>query len=1648
MSFPKGATPKGGQPTLPTVIPNSTTPIASATTTQSILQELPNFRTFKVAHQRVSLDINFKEKKIIGSTSIILIPLIQDLKYITLDCKNLKILKVFVENRKNDNYIYDDPIRSTMTSFFNRQQSINNSNDILYSQNSVEQSHFLRDKFASLKEFPDESTKSQLTIKIPSFVKISLQDANTLTSYTPITPSIRSTPALQDTVYSPISIKIEYELSNPITGLNFDTISEFPHLWNCYTTNSELCETASHWMPCVNLLDEKSTWELEFSIPRKVKDMVGVEIDSNINSDSNNLENNNSDVSKDTKKISSEQLNTEDEDKENNIIESKGTDNNDDDKPKDIDEEDEDVDMSDDDENEDEDVNTNNPLNRDMHVVCSEYSTMKELPHPTDPSKKLLNFQIFNPIAPHHVGWSIASFNIWTLPSLITKSKQDMIDEEFQDELLDESNNSQENYGKKDNDKNPNTTDLLDELEVTEVIPVQIYTLPTQDIDEKTVLNSTIVCQKIMDFFAKEFGSYPFTSYCLVFLPTVIDNTMDFASMTICNTRLLYPPSIIDTMYDTTNILAWSIALQWSGVNITPSNYSNIWCCLGMAGYMVFQFWKRLMGTNDFKYRLKLASEKIVEQDWEKPPIGSTFNSSSRPISTTSKDYDFIKLKAPMVLYILDRRMTKTERSFGMSRVLPKIFLQAMSGDLPNNSLTASHFIHVCEKVNKNKLDKFFQQWVYGSGVPIFRVTQKFNRKRMVVEIGIRQVQNQELGQGKVVGEEGFCSSALQHFEHPDKNATPFFTGSMTIRIHESDGSPYEHIVELNETFTKLDIQYNTKYKKMRLKKVGSSKTMNKDTLDKTDSVSQLNELNNEKDGSNANVQRLGNVLTSPSECYQWGLTDFNKITETQEYQIQSEVFEWIRIDSDFEWICKININQPDYMFASQLRQDGDVEAQLESIRYYEDVIIHSAKNSLIYSSMLTRTIMDPNYFYGIRIEACRALAKFLYKTDDPENIKCGSIHLILIFRSLFCYEQSNITKNNDFTDFRKYFLQKAIPEILSTVRDDDGTCPSFVKQFLLDLLTYNENSGNLYDDIHYTCSLLTSLVDCALSNLEDKTFIQNILDQFKRLSNLEGWIPSYRNLITKTILEGKAKLNLKDAYEWNDFEEILQYLQVSKIPITEENTSMTREGMQDIILLAFRTLLFQGGLKNREALKYFFEVLCFSPDIYVKQKLVDVFIAAIDFYNDNNNPNGTIDDDIEYTVNKINPQTVSIEDENDVIYLDEFEKEINARKDGQKRSHLSGMLSILRKPFKEYGPLKQLLWDSLHMPLLSLYQKKRLFDITRILYSLNYSLHVALPLPRQRKLIAKALPENKVAIKKESLMKVHIPGRLKISLKSTVKFSNSTSSAPILPSVVPPPVNTKIKLTLNKKGPGKAKKPAVTKPKSSKGSVNRVGFLPIRFVKIGPGTNKMGKKVDISSTPFSKNVQILKANKRSFTVKIQLPKKTLAVDQAINNVVPNTITAEAQSEKKSVAMEEPVSDVVMEKPVSEVTTQESVPDIAVQEPASNIAIQEPIPEAAMEAPAPEVAIEEPVPEVATQENGVTVEVSNESQDIETSENSAPVSQDISTQETQATEMKEDRVNALQYGESVIQVPKENEDKTQLNGTTLSETQQDTKDGA
>ena len=167
-----------------------------------------------------------------------------------------------------------------------------------------------------------------------------------------------------------------------------------------------------------------------------------------------------------------------------------------------------------------------------------------------------------------------------------------------------------------------------------------------------------------------------------------------------------------------------------------------MWVVIGIAYFITDVFMKKLSGNNEYRYHHKQASDRISDMDIARPSIYDT----GPIISLDSSELDFMAIKAPLVLFILDRRLAKASGSSGLSRIISRVFLNAKVGDLANGAISTAYFMRTCEKLGHTKLDTFFAQWVFGAGCPRFRVTQRFNKKKLVVEMLIQQVQGEASG--------------------------------------------------------------------------------------------------------------------------------------------------------------------------------------------------------------------------------------------------------------------------------------------------------------------------------------------------------------------------------------------------------------------------------------------------------------------------------------------------------------------------------------------------------------------------------------------------------------------------------------------------------------------------------------------------------------------------------------------------------------------------------------------------------------------------------------------------------------------------------------------------------------------------------------
>ena len=439
--------------------------------------------------------------------------------------------------------------------------------------------------------------------------------------------------------------------------------------------------------------------------------------------------------------------------------------------------------------------------------------------------------------------------------------------------------------------------------------PILGFCLPG---DMDMLVHSTSFMPRAMSFYSTEFGSYPFTEFKAVFVTNPRVSCFTAATLATLSSDLLSPPSVIDQPFFTRQVLSLSLIQQWIGVNIIQRNLSDTWLVNGLALYLQSLFLRNHLGNNEYRFRLKKDINRCVRLD----------KGDQWPLCVPGKvdvpDVSFLNLKAPLVLHILDRHLAKAGTSLGLSRVIPRIFLSALSDELTGNTLSTQSFFRTCRKVSGLDLQVFQDQWVFGSGCPHLRLQTNFIRKKFVVEFSVQQYQ-------PAVQAVQELSESLQKVA-AWKRPSPFFEGSLTVRIHEADGAPFEHIVDIKFPYKLFPLPFNTKYKRTR-RSGHIAARFNKMQDDLAEAV-------DDEDEARLQAADRAEVFAYPpwdeeQERQRWRVAEWNE-EEIGMISGEGGGYEWIRVDPECEWLASFEFVEKPWYWISQLQGDRDVVAQLE----------------------------------------------------------------------------------------------------------------------------------------------------------------------------------------------------------------------------------------------------------------------------------------------------------------------------------------------------------------------------------------------------------------------------------------------------------------------------------------------------------------------------------------------------------------------------------------------------------------------------------------------------------------------------------------------------------------------------------------------
>ncbi|KAJ1664138.1 hypothetical protein EV178_004350 [Coemansia sp. RSA 1646] len=974
---------------------------------------------FRVSHQLVSLDFNFDKRVVKGITELSVEPKTRIVKSVNIDGYSCE-------------FKHNAP--TTRQGLLKKTLRIQN----------------------------DNTDAGELAVSVPSQIQITpIGDNNTVSADAgDASVQEKDEQEQKEPAFKILKLRIEFYMVNPTCGLVFGTSDADDRVTTVHTETNIYPSTTRSWVPCLDSMHERSTWDLFFSVPACTGSLA--------------------------------------------------------------------------------DPSSLLPL-----VVVSAGELSSLVIHPQDPSKRIFRYIMSTATPACTLGFAIGPFT----SACTLDGSQLSGDENTNGDVQTEKTNGtaaaskaneeegEGNNGAADTAAGATTEDRPnaggDDSEGTENLAGRanhnsklrkatvdaiggVYAFTHAGFQDE-LENTCEFIPEALAFHSQEFGSYPYATYKVVFMDGLREPIITCASLTIASTDFLHPRTIIEQVYDTRRCLGLAIAQQWFGTYIIPETWSDYWLVVALAGYIASLFVRHNLGENEHRYRLKRDMTRLCHADVNQRPISYP---NQAPV-VRQDEVEFVQLKAPIILYMLDRRMMKGGMSLGLHRIVPKILVAAMSGDLGlSNAVGTSWFLKMCRKVSGVDFKQFSDQWIFGTGCPVFHFGYAFNRKKLVVEITMHQ--------------ESTNSKATAPWVKPRQ----LFDGQMTARIREADGTPYEHVLDIHEPWKKFEVQFNTKYKRIRR----STKRFHMRQM--AAAAEELN-VNAEMLGIEDDDEAYSNIALFGAENEQekrdWRVVEWG---EDDEESLASATFEWIRIDSDMEWACIIHFEQPDFMWAAQLQKDRDVAAQLEAV----DALQHLPSSAA--STTLMRTVMDARVFYRVRVDAALALERFAKASLDW----IGLHHLIKIYKNRYCLppqsslaDESNqgdsedisvarLPRPNNFANIGEYFTQKAILGALSNIRDANNEAPAAARKVMVGALKYNDNSENVYSDCYFLSNLIHALSNSIIhSKRFGRVFSMTaapqdddaVLGEIERLRKLDMLVPSYHNVVTCGCMEALLRLSL-----------------------------------------------------------------------------------------------------------------------------------------------------------------------------------------------------------------------------------------------------------------------------------------------------------------------------------------------------------------------------------------------------------------------------------------------------------------------------------------------------------------------------------------
>ncbi|KAJ3372619.1 hypothetical protein GGF31_001639 [Allomyces arbusculus] len=574
---------------------------------------------------------------------------------------------------------------------------------------------------------------------------------------------------------------------------------------------------------------------------------------------------------------------------------------------------------------------------------------------------------------------------------------------------------------------------------------VHVYSPPF--VPRDVVHHSTYIVGAALDFYSDEFAMYPYGDFGvhrLVYTHDVVAPgtfTHHGAGMTLFDVTALAEPTRPDATLEHRRAVMHALAYQWFGCWIQPKNWGDYWVLLGLSAYMASRFFRSHFGKSEYQYRLKKDIQRLAVLDVHMPPLYYLPHVS----------VDFLCLKAALVVYALDKKMTKVAASSGMTACIQKM-LAAGTRSLSGNGLQR----WIRKESAVDGLRPFWTQWIESAGVPRIEFSYSQNNGRQVIEFEMAQENT------SVWRTEAGMRPTL-------------FTGSISVTVFEIDGCVYTHALDVARATQHFEVRFNSRYKyKKMMGKTNDASAPSGSQLAASSSSQPTSQAATAPPPAATGAPRTTGPTVPDEEEWLAAVKDDNGSE-------QHRWIQWVWVDQDVEWPCPVTLKQPDFKWLRLLTHQPSVLAQF-------DIVSHLRHYPSLQCAQLLHTLaMDTHIFYRLRADAALALAACAVPSTDWVGLEMlhGLLAQYTAVPSASGVEAAAILDvaplPHAWTRMQEFFVYRATLQAIALVRNDAGHCPHQAKRLFIHLLRYHDRSVGYVHEAEIVTMLLRFLCQAML---------------------------------------------------------------------------------------------------------------------------------------------------------------------------------------------------------------------------------------------------------------------------------------------------------------------------------------------------------------------------------------------------------------------------------------------------------------------------------------------------------------------------------------------------------------------------------------